>query len=186
MVCFIAAQVAVAIQQLHTIDIVHLDIKLENVMLDRHGKIKLIDFGFSRQIGCTRKRKLRSLVGTVAYNAPEIGQTHYDHRVDWYSFGVLLYFLNGGGIDDDQNFSDLRTTLPKESDEECLAVVLRCTEPSASKRVSSLNDLLNMPYFSSIQWSDLQNCAGSPPAELKQMLKMSFPQQGNQNICKTK
>ncbi len=62
------------------------------------------------------KGKLSGLVGTIFYNAPEIMQEKlYDHRVDWYAFGALVYFLHGGEMNREQNFADLRYRILKQT-----------------------------------------------------------------------
>lgn len=66
----IFSQLMSALYYLHSKCIAHRDIKLENVMLDQHRNVKLIDFGFSTQIPNTQKVKL--FCGTPSYMAPEI------------------------------------------------------------------------------------------------------------------
>jgi serine/threonine protein kinase len=63
-------QVANGIAFLHSQNIVHRDIKAENLMLTEDGTIKIIDFGFS--ISCPKDRKLNVFCGTPSYMAPEI------------------------------------------------------------------------------------------------------------------
>ena len=76
---------------LHAKCIAHRDIKLENVMLDQRGNVKLIDFGFSTQIPNTQKIKL--FCGTPSYMAPEIVKKieFCGPPADIYAAGVLLF-----------------------------------------------------------------------------------------------
>ena len=167
-------------------------------MINKSGSIKLVDFGFSQQLsskrgGCMKrnrsKGKLSGLVGTIFYNAPEIMQEKlYDHRVDWYAFGALVYFLHGGEMDGEQNFADLRYGILKQTSpvgigEEVLQVVLKCTEPRAGNRTSGLMELMEMPYFSTIQWNKLENKELEPPTELKEILDRMFQMNPNSNVC---
>ena len=87
----IYAQLISALCYLHSKCIAHRDIKLENVMLDFHGNVKLIDFGFSTQIPNTQK--VRLFCGTPSYMAPEIvKKTEFcGPPTDIYASGVLLF-----------------------------------------------------------------------------------------------
>jgi len=87
----IYAQLYSALTYLHQKCVAHRDIKLENVMLDTSGNVKLIDFGFSTQIPNTQKVKL--FCGTPSYMAPEIVQKieFCGPNTDIYASGVLLF-----------------------------------------------------------------------------------------------
>ena len=90
-------QISATVSFLHSHDICHRDLKLENILLDRMGNILIADFGLSRKVADI----LRSYVGTPGYIAPEIiesAQTgaHYDLKVDCWSLGVILYELLSG------------------------------------------------------------------------------------------
>ena len=94
---FYLAEVLVAIQQLHENHIIYRDLKPENILLDRRGHIKLIDFGFAKQLGDLRRDRARTNCGTPAYAAPEvlIG-AGYGYKADIWSFGILICEILGG------------------------------------------------------------------------------------------
>lgn len=94
---FYLAEVLVAIKQLHDRNVIYRDLKPENILLDRKGHIKLIDFGFSKQLKSLRTEKVRTNCGTPAYAAPEvlIG-SDYNYKADIWSFGILICELLGG------------------------------------------------------------------------------------------
>ena len=81
---------------LHARKISHRDIKLENIIIDRQGQIKLIDFGFS----CNAEKPLNTFCGTISYMSPEIvSRKDYDGSLsDVWSAGVLLYILLSGRL----------------------------------------------------------------------------------------
>ncbi|XP_074869955.1 ribosomal protein S6 kinase-related protein isoform X1 [Carettochelys insculpta] len=90
-----AAELALALGYLHDLGIVHRDVKMENILLDERGHLKLTDFGLSRQLG--RGQRARTICGTLQYMAPEVlSGGPYSHAADWWSLGVLLFTLAAG------------------------------------------------------------------------------------------
>lgn len=91
-------QLAMAIEHMHSLDVVHRDIKLENILFldDTHKVVRVIDFGFSTR--CAADRRLRLFCGTPSYMAPEIvRRTEYRGKpIDLWSFGVVTYACLGG------------------------------------------------------------------------------------------
>lgn len=77
----------------HSKNILHRDIKPENIFFNADGDYKLGDFGVSRILSKTASSLASTGIGTAAYSAPEQFQGGYDHRVDIYSLGLVLYEL---------------------------------------------------------------------------------------------
>ncbi len=86
-----------AIQQFHTKQIIHRDIKPDNFLLGFDGKIKLADFGTSKYVPLGKWKMHQTQVGTPLYWAPEIDEAkEQDEKVDVWSLGICLYeFLVG-------------------------------------------------------------------------------------------
>jgi aurora kinase len=79
---------AQALKYCHQRNVIHRDIKPENLLLDGAGNLKIADFGWS----CLTTKPRQTFCGTLDYLAPEmVVGTAYDHSVDIWSLGVLLY-----------------------------------------------------------------------------------------------
>lgn len=87
---FYSAQLAVAIGYLHSKGIAHRDLKLENILVDKDGYIKIIDYGLAKML--KDQDESNSFCGTPEYLAPEMikGEGH-DKSVDWWAMGILIY-----------------------------------------------------------------------------------------------
>ncbi|KAM9297958.1 cGMP-dependent protein kinase 1-like [Morus bassanus] len=89
---FCCACVVEGLEYLHSHGIVYRDLKPENLMLDQRGYIKLVDFGFAKELG--RGEKTYSFCGTPEYLAPEmLRQEGHDFAVDFWMLGVLTFEL---------------------------------------------------------------------------------------------
>ncbi|XP_077530417.1 serine/threonine-protein kinase D3-like isoform X2 [Haemaphysalis longicornis] len=95
---FLIYQILIALKHLHSKNIVHCDLKPENVLLSSDSEfpqVKLCDFGFARIIG--EKSFRRSVVGTPAYLAPEVLRNKgYNRSLDMWSVGVIIYVSLSG------------------------------------------------------------------------------------------
>ena len=93
---FYAAEIFLAINYLHRQNVMHRDLKPDNIMIDRTGHIKLLDFGVSK-VNFSLRDQTRTFVGTPNYMAPEVilayfGQiAGYGMSADWWSYGVIVF-----------------------------------------------------------------------------------------------
>ena len=134
-----------ALAQAHSSGVVHRDLKPENVLLSDDGRIKVTDFGLARELSANTDTG--SLVGTVAYLAPEvIRRGKAEAPSDIYSFGIMLFEMLTGQQpfrgDDAIQIAFMHTservasakTLNPKADNSLDQLMLWCTEPNPENR----------------------------------------------------
>src|SRR6201999_818781 len=104
----IFSQLVGAVSYVHLQSCVHRDLKLENILLDRHENVKLVDFGFTREYE-GKSSYLQTWCGTVCYSAPEMikGVKYAGEKVDVWSLGIILYALLCGELPFDEDDEDV-------------------------------------------------------------------------------
>jgi len=159
-------QVADAVAHLHSKNIVHRDLKLQNILITPDSKIKLTDFGLSK-IRNHHFELMQTRCGTPTYVAPEvIGGEDYDIRVDNWSLGVILYVLlhcqypfMGSGIG--EIFEQIQNGEPEfpaitknPLSQEAKDLILNLLQREPSKRLT-LNKIPSHPWCKKYQNMDI-------------------------------
>jgi tRNA A-37 threonylcarbamoyl transferase component Bud32 len=113
----IVTQVARGLEAAHAADVIHRDIKAENILMTTGGTVKVTDFGLAKDLNSELKLTADgAMIGTPLYMAPEIGRVkEIDGRVDIYSLGVTFYYLITG-IQPFRGFSALEILSAKAHD----------------------------------------------------------------------
>lgn len=95
---FYAGEILLALAYLHKHNIVYRDLKLENLLLDANGHVKITDFGLVKEdIGYNGTTS--TFCGTPEYLAPEVlEEENYGRSVDWWAMGVVLYEMMIGKV----------------------------------------------------------------------------------------
>uniref|UniRef100_A0A8C6LJJ8 non-specific serine/threonine protein kinase n=1 Tax=Nothobranchius furzeri TaxID=105023 RepID=A0A8C6LJJ8_NOTFU len=95
---FYLAELALALDHLHSLGIIYRDLKPENILLDEDGHIKITDFGLSKE-AIDHDKRAYSFCGTIEYMAPEVvNRRGHTQSADWWSFGVLMFEMLTGSL----------------------------------------------------------------------------------------
>jgi len=92
-------QLAQGLKSAHELNIIHRDIKTENIMISKDGRLKIMDFGLAKLNSDNGLTKTKTSVGTLSYMSPEQAQgVSADHRCDIWSLGVVFYEILTGEL----------------------------------------------------------------------------------------
>ncbi|MEE1248171.1 MAG: Stk1 family PASTA domain-containing Ser/Thr kinase [Lachnospiraceae bacterium] len=150
----IAIQVGRGIEAAHNKNIVHRDIKPQNIMISTEGKVKVTDFGIARAASSNTIHS--DVMGSVHYSSPEQARNGFiDGKSDIYSLGIVMYEMVTGRVPFDGDTTvaiaiqhlqeemvspsayapDLPISLEK--------IILKCTQKSPSRRYQTMGDLIS-------------------------------------------
>ncbi len=180
-----AAEVLLALEDLHKRDIIFRDLKPDNVVLDAEGHALLTDFGLSKE-GVMDNIMAKSFCGSVAYLAPEmLRRKGHGKAVDWYLFGVLIYEMLVGMppyFSPDRylslelvwrrqklfkNIGSAQLKLPLFLSSEVSSLIIALLNRNPKKRLGSgkndAEEIKRHPWFDPIDWELAANRGLRPP-----------------------
>ncbi|CAK1553476.1 unnamed protein product [Leptosia nina] len=165
---FYAAEIVSGLKFLHKRGIVYRDLKLDNILLDFDGHVRIADFGMCK-LQIYLDKTADTFCGTPDYMAPEIIKgLKYNQTVDWWSFGVLLYEMLIGqspfsGCDEDELFWSICNEMPSYPrflSTESLSILTRLLDKDARTRLGGAEcmhgDIRDQPFFHEIHWEKLE------------------------------
>ncbi|KAJ8674961.1 hypothetical protein QAD02_010747 [Eretmocerus hayati] len=183
---FYAAEISVALNFLHTKGIIYRDLKLDNVLLDHEGHVKLTDYGMCKE-GIRDGDTTATFCGTPNYIAPEILRVEdYGFSVDWWALGVLLYEMlagrspfdiAGASENPDHNTEEylfqviLQKTIriPRSLSVKAASVLKGFLNKNpaerlgCSKTANPFVEIMMHPFFKAIDWEMLEQKQVTPP-----------------------
>jgi serine/threonine protein kinase len=147
-------QIASGLQAAHDKNIIHRDIKPQNIVITPEGRVKIMDFGLAKIKGGVKLTKTGRVVGTIGYMSPEQVQgCNIDHRADLWSFGVILYEMLTGQLPFQEiheaavmykilNAEPNMTALRQHAPDSLCDLILQLLQKDPTKRISSTSEVI--------------------------------------------
>uniref|UniRef100_A0A8D8UZD6 protein kinase C n=1 Tax=Cacopsylla melanoneura TaxID=428564 RepID=A0A8D8UZD6_9HEMI len=172
---FYAACVVLGLQYLHESRIIYRDLKLDNLLLDTEGYVKIADFGLCKE-GMGFGDRTGTFCGTPEFLAPEVlTETSYTRAVDWWGLGVLIFEMLVGespfpGDDEEEVFDSIvndEVRYPRFLSLEAIAIMRRLLRKNPERRLGSserdAEDVKKQAFFRHVQWEELLHRRVKPP-----------------------
>ncbi|KAK8866332.1 hypothetical protein M9Y10_009293 [Tritrichomonas musculus] len=162
------AEIAIALQFLHSKGIIYRDLKPENILIAKDGHLKLVDFGLSKDISDSNTTK--TFCGTADFLAPEIIVLKpYSYEVDWWTLGILLYellYCKNPFHDDNKdrfyfNVTQGKLSFPDDADPVAVDLISHLLDRDMKKRYG-FDQVMNHEFMSGLNENDVYNKKYTP------------------------
>ncbi|XP_021269997.1 serine/threonine-protein kinase N3 isoform X1 [Numida meleagris] len=172
---FYTACVILGLQFLHEKKIVYRDLKLDNLLLDAEGFVKIADFGLCKE-GIGFGDRTNTFCGTPEFLAPEVlTDISYTRAVDWWGLGVLIYEMLVGespfpGDDEEEVFDSIvndEVQYPRFLSSEALSIIRKLLQKCPERRLGAgekdAEEIKIQPFFKEMDWDALYARTLKPP-----------------------
>ncbi|XP_011790343.1 PREDICTED: ribosomal protein S6 kinase alpha-2 isoform X1 [Colobus angolensis palliatus] len=172
---FYLAELALALDHLHSLGIIYRDLKPENILLDEEGHIKITDFGLSKE-AIDHDKRAYSFCGTIEYMAPEVvNRRGHTQSADWWSFGVLMFEMLTGslpfqGKDRKETMALIlkaKLGMPQFLSGEAQSLLRALFKRNPCNRlgagIDGVEEMKRHPFFVTIDWNKLYRKEIKPP-----------------------
>ncbi|XP_074189914.1 ribosomal protein S6 kinase alpha-2 isoform X2 [Rhinolophus sinicus] len=172
---FYLAELALALDHLHSLGIIYRDLKPENILLDEEGHIKITDFGLSKE-AIDHDKRAYSFCGTIEYMAPEVvNRRGHTQSADWWSFGVLMFEMLTGslpfqGKDRKETMALIlkaKLGMPQFLSMEAQSLLRALFKRNPCNRlgagIDGVEEIKRHPFFVTIDWNKLYRKEIKPP-----------------------
>ncbi|KAK2918488.1 hypothetical protein Q8A73_002859 [Channa argus] len=172
---FYGAEIVSALDYLHSAKIVYRDLKLENLMLDKDGHIKITDFGLCKE-GITDTATMKTFCGTPEYLAPEVLEDNdYGRAVDWWGLGVVTYEMMCGRLpfynqDHEKLFEQIlmeEIKFPRTLSADAKSLLSGLLIKDPNKRLGGgpddAKEIMRHSFFGTVDWQDVYDKKMVPP-----------------------
>ncbi|KAJ2567286.1 Serine/threonine kinase [Coemansia sp. RSA 1822] len=171
---FFACEILLGLAYFHKAGIIYRDLKLDNILLDNEGHVKIADYGLCKE-NMGYGQTTITFCGTPEFMAPEIVlEQRYGRAVDWWAFGVLIYEMILGtspfhGEDENEIFDSIledEILYPVRMSRDSVFICQALLEKDPSKRLGSgpndAEDIMKHSFFAGVNWDDVLNKKISP------------------------
>ncbi|XP_034047578.1 serine/threonine-protein kinase N2 [Thalassophryne amazonica] len=172
---FYSSCVLLGLEFLHLKKVVYRDLKLDNLLMDADGFIRIADFGLCKE-GMGHGDRTSTFCGTPEFLAPEVlTENNYTRSVDWWGLGVLIYEMLVGespfpGDDEEEVFDSIvsdEVRFPRRLSPEPVSLIQKLLQKNPEERLGAgeedASEIKRHKFFQGVDWEAFMNKKVKPP-----------------------